>query len=451
MITWKDIEPELRNKFNKKLYLSNGKEFHKYVRRAVSQRNVMLQSSLEYKTPQYILDEDLLLKRAGLIKEAFARHFKKSRIFYAFKCNDLPYAIRLLKDAGINADVSGMLELKLALKLGFSRIIFTAPVKTDDELKLAIKNDVIINIDNLDELERVVELSKRPGRVKSLVSFRVDTGKGRWSKFGMPFSDLVKSIDIAARAKDVRWTGLHFHSSWNSTPGHYTSGIKKISEFIGKQVPAVQRQHLRFLDIGGGFLSEGSASLISDTDRGSLIEIAGRDPGHKICLEKVAGIDEFASAISKVVKNSIFAGLELWAEPGRYISQMPTSILLRVVSAGKRITVDGGINLIGSADFKYLYFPIVNLSRPSLEMKEQVIYGSLCDPDDLWGYYYFGEKCRKGDILAVMHTGAYTFSTAWRFIRPIAPYTAFSGNRLVLARKGEMFSDRYRNCLVTKD
>jgi len=192
--------------------------------------------------------------------------------------------------------------------------------------------------------------------------------------------------------------------------------------------------------------------MFNDTAKGSLLKLASLDveKRHEPVLEQLSNMDAFAKQISQAFDmhiRGLCPKVELWCEPGRFVASLPTSILLKVVRVtDKGIYTDGGINLVGSADFRFHFFPIVNLSRPSLNLVRSAIYGPLCDPDDLWGYSYYGNKCRKGDILAVLHQGAYTFSTAWRFIEPIAPYVSFSGNKLTLAKSEETFCQRYAGC-----
>ncbi len=172
----------------------------------------------------------------------------------------------------------------------------------------------------------------------------------------------------------------------------------------------------------------------------------------KVCLEKPCGIAGFASQICTAFRKNITGPLkrsswELWVEPGRFVSSFTTYILLKVHSAGEGfVKVNGGINLVGSASFDYEYFPIVNISNPSTQTQKAIIYGPLCDPDDHWGKRYYGRKCKPGDILAVMHQGAYTYSTAWRWQQPTAAYAALRGKKLALVKRQENFEDRYSGC-----
>lgn len=461
--SWSSIEPVLRSVFNKKIKFANEMHFRKFLNRAISQRSILLKSAFRYGTPQYIVDEDYLVKRALLIKKTFSRYIKNLKVFYAFKCNDLPWVVRKLKGIGVYADVASLFELKLALRMGFGKIIFTSPAKTEEEIKLALKNyrSVILNIDSFDELRDILSIINSQNHENPLgVSLRVNTNNTtakKWSKFGFKIDEIKTAAEMIKKSKRLVWKGLHFHSSWNSSPESYVQSIKIISEYLKNNFSEDCLKSLKFLDIGGGFLPEGSEPLLGSRGRGMLLEIAADHSGKEINLTKVSvnkkePIFSFAKKISAAVKECItkklkLPNLEIWIEPGRFIASLPTYILVKVQAVKKdSVIVDGGINLIGSYDFLYDFYPIINITRPSLELVKTKIYGPLCDPNDVMGYYYFGKKCRKNDILAVMHQGAYTFSTAWRFIRPIAPYLSFSGKRIVLAKKEETFKQRYMGC-----
>ncbi|MBN1544453.1 hypothetical protein JW898_03245 [Candidatus Woesearchaeota archaeon] len=459
---WNSAAPALKRIFSDTPKFSTGKEFIPHVKHAISRRQALIKSADKYGTPQYALDEALLARQARLFRDSFRKHIKQSRFLYAFKSNDLPYMIRKLKSDGFDADVASMFELMLALRLGFSRIIFTAPVKSAEEIRLAVKNagKVIINVDNLDEIDGIISAvdSLKP-EAKVRVSFRLrPEGKSAWSKFGLSPAELKKAVKKVLTQGSLAWHGVHFHSSWNLTPDAHAANIRMVGRILGS-FPERDLSSLRFVDIGGGFLAEGSGTMFSATRKGSLMAAAsaagGQSPAplDRICVDDVDSIDVFASAICCAFRKHIMRhlgrpDLELWAEPGRYISSIPTCILLKVVSVRDgRVFVDGGINLLGSASFEYEFFPVVNLSRPSLKMKKSVIYGPLCDPDDRWGSYVFSRKCRKGDVLAVLHQGAYTFSTAWRWQRPTAEYVAVSGRNIKLVKKEEEFSQRYAGCM----
>ncbi len=455
----KKAEIIIKKILSEKVTICSKTEFSEYVKLAISKKDILLESAKRYGTPQYTLDRDLLLERARSFFSSFRKHLDNTSFFYAFKSNDLPHLIKGLKEVGYNADVASYFELQLALKLGFENIIYTAPYKSEKEIGLALQHPekVILNIDNLDELAMAQKNAEnKKNSAKARVSFRLNTNAKitKWSKFGLSMEDFKAAAKKILQDRNFIWQGIHFHSSWNSTPREYINNIKKISSYLKSNFSPKELSTLKFIDIGGGFLPEGNATLFSATQKGEFIGkmFTGEEmlELHMPCSEKTLPIEGYALPICKSIKENFMnflPGIELWLEPGRFISSLPTYILLKVCAVKNgNIAVDGGINLLGSPDFENEYAPIINISQPSLRIQRANIFGPMCDPHDHWGYSYFGEKCKKNDILAVMHQGAYTFSTAWRWQRPIAAYVSFSGKNLELVKREENFEERYAGC-----
>jgi diaminopimelate decarboxylase len=453
---WEEIKENLRDKFFEKFNESSSHDFIKYVEKAHKNKDVLLECVTKYGSPLYVLDEDFLVERAEGLFKAFRIKKKNIEVFYAFKSNDLPYMINILKNKGLHADVAGLFELMLALRLGFDKIIFTGPFRTDEEIELCIKNSdrVFLNIDNKDELDLILEkLDKKKIKKPLMISFRLNLNKNheQWGKFGLELNQLKEAVLKVKNSQKAVWKGIHFHSSWNSSPEKYVQNIKDMSEYLEKFFSEDELSDLSFVDIGGGFMPEGFGSFFSSSEKGKLMEIANKPFENRISFNMADSIEIFADTIIKEIEKSIFGekrlDLELWIEPGRYISSLPTSILLKVLSVkGGNIYVDGGINLLGSSNFDFEYVPVINISRPSKTENKSKIYGPLCDPDDHWGNRYFGEKAKPGDILAVVHQGAYTFSTAWRWQKPIAPYVSFNNSKVKIVKDRETFEDRYSGC-----
>ncbi|HLP61400.1 MAG TPA: hypothetical protein VK186_21340 [Candidatus Deferrimicrobium sp.] len=431
---------------------------------------LMLESARKFGTPQYLLDRDRLRERAVLFSHTMRHYIPNSEFFYAFKCNDLPLQVKTLKEEGFQADVAGIFELQLALQLGFERILFSGPGKSVTELKLAWKERkrVIVNIDNFDEILRLKTLAgdKKLNRPLA-VGFRLTTENstdGTWSKFGFELDELKEAVHLVRQCPNLLWTGLHFHCSWNKTPKKYLENIKRIGSYLKENFSAEELRNLRFFDIGGGFYPEDQGIINKGEDKGILLDMLGLRSGSKIELYKKMNFDPYAFSITPVEPLENFSrdiaaalheyifplnpGLAIYFEPGRFIATHATTILLTVTAIKKNcVIVDGGINMLGDYKFaEYSFAPVVNITRPTTQLKRQLIYGSLCDPADLWGYSYYGDELAKGDTLAVLNQGAYTFCTAWRFIKPIPPYIALSGDRLTIARKAEKFRNRYAGC-----
>ncbi|MBU0627714.1 MAG: hypothetical protein KKC75_00870 [Nanoarchaeota archaeon] len=422
-------------------------------------RGGLLESVEMFGTPQYILNTDDLRKRARFFIDTFKEHIPNLDAFYAFKCNDFPFLIKILKEDGFKADVAGLFELQLALKLGFDRIIFTGPGKSIEELQLSLENSdkVIINIDNKDEFLRLKSLN--PSK-KVNVSIRInpDTKVTQtWSKFGIELIGLKDFVDMIRKEKNINLIGLHFHCSWNETSERYVKNISLIGDYLKKNFSDSELSWLEFFDIGGGFYPEDAAVLSKLSDKYDLLNmvedefsVSDIDP-YTFSIEKVEPLKKFAKEISESLNKNIFSinpKIKIYCEPGRFIATHSTSVLLKVIAEKDGcVIVDGGINMFGDYRFEeYAFAPIVNLSNFSSELKRKIIYGPLCDPSDLWGYSYYGNEVKKGDVLAVLHQGAYTFCCAWRFIKPIPSYIVLEGKNLYIGKEQEGFEQRYSGC-----
>ena len=453
---WQKASKSIKEAWEEGIEKDDGSYYKTHIEKVLDKKELFLKSALKFGTPQYILDEDVLKEKALFFKETFRKYIPGSEFFYAMKSNDLPYLVSKLKSYGYNADVAGLFELQLALKLGFTKIIFTGPGKSLEELKLAIahKDKVIINVDNTDELDRIIGLSDKGVRVSIRVNPDSSVMKN-WSKFGVDLKDLKGAIAKVKSSDKVKLVGLHFHSSWNDTPIRYCKNIKLIGEFLKDSL-----KDISFLDIGGGIYPEDQATLTKFSHKYVLSEVVSEVEDTKLdfdlsgfSVDCVDSLDKFGKEISSCLEKHIFKfnkDIKIYFEPGRYISNNSTHILLNVIAEkNENVITDGGMNLIGGLDFSnYLFSPIVNLSNPSFKLKKKIIYGSLCKADCLWGYSFFGKDCVKDDLLIVLMQGSYTFSRAWRLIKENAPYVVISDGKLILAKEKEKFFDRYSGCLL---
>lgn len=457
---------EARRVLEQRVVVADPSVFDVAIRRLPT--DAMLESARVFGTPQYFLDVPALRERAAFFLRTMSACIPNCHAFYACKCNDLPVLLRAVQREGFHADVAGLFELQLALKLGFDRILFSSPGKSREELALAVRqaSRVTILVDNFRELRLLSEMvgsRRRKGEVRIGFRLHLPTRGGRaWSKFGFRLEELPAAIGLVDAAPSLRWVGLHVHASWNKSPDRYVAHLERIGAWLAAHVRHRVRD-LDFVDLGGGFYPEGQASLLKSEDKGVLIDLIaarlggppehldlGFDP-HAFTLTPVDPLEAFAQRIgdcAQRVLGPLHPEMQVFFEPGRFVATRATSILLTVLAVkGESVIVDGGIQMLG--DYKlheYAFAPVVNLSRPSRTWRRCTIYGPLCDPHDLWGFSYAGDEAREGDVLAVLDQGAYTFSSAWRFIKAIPPYIALDGRELIEAKRGESFADRYAGC-----
>ena len=421
-----------------------------YVQSMLEKRHFLLESATRFGTPQYVFDEPALEESLSTFHAVFSKHLDHFRIFYAVKSSSYPGLCKHITDRGHGLDVSSGQELSVALSLGCGSILFSGPGKTEPELALAIRNRdrVTLLMDSAGELESVSRLVQDSdmGSVPLKVGLRL-TGRhhGTWGKFGVPPEHLGKLLRQALSVHGLDPQGIQFHTSWNMGPEAQVKMIETVGASV-RSLSATLQSRLKFLDIGGGYWPERGEWLNpQNTWIGRLIQVLDPEfrfkPGHYYSPAKP--LEAFARKISQALhrQGKALADLEIFMEPGRWISTPAMHVLLKVIDKKDAtvIITDGGINLLGWERPLSEFIPLLNLTRPSLREFPVRVFGPLCTPLDIWGTTLFGEGVEKGDVLLVPDQGSYTYSLRQSFIKPIARVVRFDGTSLSEARPEQTF------------
>ncbi|MGE0268642.1 MAG: alanine racemase [Candidatus Omnitrophota bacterium] len=405
--------------------LMNPQELRRFVSQYLDSKEIYLEACEKFGSPLYLIDEPALVRKAREFRQAFEQHLPQVKAFYALKSNYHPFLIRTLVKEGYGIDVSSGRELEMALRQNAASMIFSGPGKTVPELELACDHDdkVTVLLDNFDELERLQQTaSKKKKKIRVGVRLMIEE-KGLWRKFGVPLRVLAEFFDKAAGCKNIDLCGLQFHASWNLDTTKQVAILRR----LGKVLAALDKKMLKkiqFVDIGGGYWPiQGEWMQPSATPEGGLMQhldpLLTQRAGH-YCLPAL-GIDQFAKQIARTIEKELFPYTKcaIYLEPGRWICHEAMHILFQVVDkkAPDVVIADAGTNTVGWERFETDYFPVINLTRPALEEKSCMIFGSLCTPHDIWGYSYFGQTIEKGDVLMIPTQGAYTYSLRQEFIK----------------------------------
>ncbi len=398
-----------------------------FVEYYFSRRERYLKVLARQPAPLYLLESSVLTARARQLQQAFLRGLPSVAFYYAVKSNNHPDVARILLEADFGLDVSSGLELEMALSIGARDIVFSGPGKTDAELQLAAAHcdQVVILMDSFGELHRLERIAGQlKRRVRCGVRLTVNPD-GLWRKFGIAPRELSAFWQDARCCPHIQLQGLQFHSSWNLSPDPQIEFIR----FLGKvlaDMPASSRRQIEFIDIGGGYWpSQGEWLQPAGTPEGRLREALGQPPGMVETHHRVPAVDleDFARQLSAAIHEHLFSVVpcRICLEPGRWICNDAVHLLISVVDkkAPDLVITDAGTNMVGWERFETDYFPVLNLTRPSLHEKPCHILGSLCTPHDVWGYMYFGDDIQPGDILMVPTQGAYTYSLRQNFIKPV--------------------------------
>ena len=349
------------------------------------------------------------------------------RVYYALKSNSHPVVVQTLVKAGLGLDVSSGCELELALRCETTGIVFSGPGKTQNELSLAVRNAdrITVLVDSFGELERLECVAAGVGAsVRAGVRLTTDE-QVLWRKFGIPLSALSRFFAEAEKCSHVFLRGVQFHTSWNLDAGNQVSFIRRLGDAF-RGMGASRLSKIEFIDIGGGFWPPQGEWLQAAPAPEGTARRAAPSPFQRPLRHykrSSVSIDEFATEISKALLTHLFPFVRcsIYAEPGRWLCNDALHIILTVIDrkAKDLVITDAGTNAIGWERFETDYFPVINLSRPGATEHACYVLGSLCTPHDVWGYGYFGQDIREGDVLLIPTQGAYTYSLRQEFIKPL--------------------------------
>ena len=388
-------------------------------------------------TPLYAYDPREVKANLARFRRAYQAAGVEVRVAYAVKSNPYPGLLSTVVAAGEGLDASSPRELRLALAAGAKRIIFTGPAKSRDDLELALRHRqrVLVDLESVRELKALGELAAARGCTVRC-GLRVTTRHQRaWSKFGIPAQELGRCWRVARRLRGLEIVGLQFHSGTLGGPELVVDTLEELGRILADELPPAFAAGLSFVDVGGGVIPESfegiypwnrAQAMSFDRDPGLNQRILADEIGPHYEAAEVLPVEAFAGPVAAAFRARILPlapEAELWTEPGKYISHSAMHLLFRVaeVKGRQTIIVDGGTNMIGWEKYEFFdYAPIFNLTRwaPRSE-RPMLVYGSLCTPHDLWGYYLRGRGAQIGDLLCMPYQGAYTYTLAQNFIRPV--------------------------------
>ena len=388
------------------------KEISSIYKKALKSRGILKKDD----TALIFYDLDFLEERLKELKENFPEDTLHA---IAIKANPLQAILAKISGAGFGLEAATLPELILALEGGVpeERIVFDSPCKTMEEIEFALQNDIHINADSFDEIERIASLNKdidSNSPVGLRINPQVGTGAikstsvaGSISKFGVPVSpNREKIINMFLRYPWLR--GLHLHIGSQGMPlDLLTRGVKIVFEMgeeinIALEKAGINRK-LEFFDIGGGL---------------AVSYRFGKIP---------VGMAEYRKSLEKSVPGLFSGDFRLITEFGRYI-HTNTAWAASKVEYVKR---EKDYNIIMShlgADFmlRECYNPQDwqheitvldkngNLKNNSPKEK-YFIAGPLCFAGDVIGHDIELPRVDEGDVIIIHDVGAYTLSMWSRY------------------------------------
>jgi diaminopimelate decarboxylase len=363
---------------------------------------------------------------------------------YSLKALPNVAILQLLAGEGFGADVSTLGELRFALEAGIpgERIVVHGNNKSDEELSAAAEARArFLVLDALDEIERAAAAGVRDVLVRVTPGIAADTHEKirtahEGSKFGLPPDQALEAVG-SAREAGLAPAGVHLHIG--SQLLHMEAGLETVDwlgPFLARARDEIGWQPT-VVDLGGGL---------------GIRYVEGDEP---------PPIEDFVSAL-------LVRLADAWpGEPPQVILEPGRSLVGRAGVTLYRV----GVVKQASAELTYVAVDggMSDNPRPQLYgSRYSALLANRADESGTGTYDVCGKHCesgdvliegarlpepRRGDLLAVPATGAYTLSMGSNYNsvpRPAAVLVA--GGQMQVIRRRESVDDllRYEEATLSR-
>lgn len=388
----------------------------------------------EHGTPLVVLCEETLRGQARALREAVG----DGRVFFGTKALPNVAVLRLLREEGIGADVAsaGELAYAQAAGLGGAELVVHGNNKDEAFLAAAAEAGAPVVLDAPDEAELAAAAGVVTTLVRVTLGVDADTHEAirtghHGSKFGLP-PDQARALVADALERGLDVVGVHVHvGSQLEDFDAQSETIVRLAAFVARC-----RDELGWVaqvaDLGGGF------------------GIRHHPEDH---VPDPAELARSAATTARLA--FVEAGLpqpELWLEPGRCLVGRAGVTLYRVGSVKRLpertwVAIDGGMSDNPRPqlyDARYTALSAARANEPAEELVS--VAGMHCESGDVLIDDVALPSPRRGDLLAVPATGAYTLAMASNYngvTRPAAVLVRDGASRVV--RRRETVDDLLRH------
>ena len=381
----------------------------------------------EHGTPLVVLCEETVRANARALRAALGRD---GRVFFGTKAFPNVALLRTLHEEGVGADVASAGELAFARRAGLDgeRLVVHGNNKDEAFLRGAAASGAPVVLDAPDEAGLAAAAGVARVLVRVTLGVDADTHEAirtghHGSKFGLP---PTQARTVVAEALDLGLDVLGVHVHVGSQLADFDAQAETIVRLAG--FVASCRDELgwtaQVADLGGGFGIR-----------------------HHPADEVPEAVDLAASAASTARLAFVEAGLpkpEIWLEPGRSLVGRAGVTLYRVGSVKRLsertwVAIDGGMSDNPRPQLYDARYTALSATRADEPVDEVVsVAGMHCESGDVLIDDVLLPSPRRGDLLAVPATGAYTLAMASNYNgvpRPAAVLVREGSARVIRARE----------------
>lgn len=403
----------------------------------------------EYGTPLYVMDEDHIRKMCRTYREAMLFAFgEKAMPLYASKACSFKQMYRIMAEEKMGVDVVSVGEIVTAKSAGFdlSRAYFHGNNKTDEEIRFAMEAGIgYFVVDNEEEIDAIEKIGEALGKKQKLllrITPGIDTHTYEAIATGQVDSKFGSAIETGQAMAITKKTLSQRHAVLVGFHCHVGSQVFDSDTFL--RSAEIMMLFLNSVRSETGFTAE-ELSL----GGGYGVRYTEEDP----VMDLKENILQVGEKIKVLCDQLSFPQPKILMEPGRSIVAS-AGLTLYTVGTVKKIpgyktyvSVDGGM----TDNPRFALYGAVHTPVCPEKMAEEAdmecsVVGRCCESGDiLCEGAHLPSSVKRGDLLAILTTGAYNYSMASHYNRvPNPAVVMLSGGKDFLAVKRETAEDLIR-------
>jgi diaminopimelate decarboxylase len=398
----------------------------------------------QYGSPFYCVDRNRFEANFDDLDRAFSSRWTPFTLAYSYKTNYLPYLCGIVRDKGGWAEVVSRMEYDLAIKIGQDpkKIIFNGPVKTVDDITLALDNASCLNVDSEAELALVTDYANAHPDTEIPIGLRINIGLSdeagrshiqdslKVGRFGLDPSNLLTASSSGLKAgNNLKIVSLHGHTSTTDrSPWCFEVIAKTLCEIAEEHFPDT----VQTINIGGGFFGKVHPDMP---------------------FKNAPSFDDYAEVVCNVLNDNPWSKTKkptLVIEPGVAMVADAVSFITKVVSV-KPIRDRLFVTVDGSAFNTKPTFHAVNMPHQVITKNQAGsvqtfdVVGSTCMEKDILLKDITAPLPEPSDFIRIDSIGAYTLVMTPPFINPAPAILADEGGEVKCVRKKQTLNEIFSN------
>lgn len=400
----------------------------------------------QYGSPFYLVDRKKFESNYDGLTAAFSSRWSPFILAYSYKTNYLPYLCDIIRQKGGWAEVVSRMEYDLALKIGQApeKIIFNGPVKSPEDIALALDSGSMLNVDSEAELALVTDYANAHPDKEIPIGLRINIGLSdaagqshiqnalKVGRFGLDLKMLVAGDWKLAAGNNLNVISLHGHTSTTDrTPWCFEVITKTLCDIAEAYFP----ESVQYINVGGGFFGNIHPDMpFKDTP----------------------SFEDYAKAVCGVLNGSDWTKKHkptLVIEPGVAMVADAVSFIAKVISI-KPIREKLFVTVDGSAFNTKPTFHSLNMPHSFIRQGSEGpvqtfdVVGSTCMEKDILLKEITAAAPQVGDYLCIDSIGAYTLVMTPPFINPAPAILADEGGEYKLVRKKQTLEEIFSSYIM---